>query len=503
MQTVSDAWKQTQKDMLLPEQFIEIEYSVTDPDVQGDGTASSNGEMDFATTEDILEKPTNSPLYATLEHNIWGLDGNMSLLEEGDNTGFVSEELSGEDGTFASVPVVSIVFSETHLPLVPGVSITWSSEYDEYATDYKVTVWNNGAVVSEHLYQNNTEVNVFADADIQGYDEITVEILKWSKPYRRARMSYFTMGMVKVYSKNDLMSYSHTQTADLLSGSLPKASITFSLDNTDGKWNPDNVEGAEQYLLERQMLKVKYGLKLADGIEWINAGTFYMSEWSTPMNGLEATFTARDVVEFMNGKYTGARKGTLFNIAFAALGLAEITDFYLDDSLQGISTDFSTDESEYTISEILQMVANAGRCVMYQDREGKIRIEPVDETLTDYVISKDVSFAHPEYDISKELKAVSVNGGMGYAENAVTGEVQTIDNPLITDTTVAQNVANWTKDVIKRRKKISGEFRADVRMDALDKVIVSSKYADKEVQITEVTYNFTGGFKGSYVGRVV
>lgn len=503
MQKVSDAWKQAQSEMLVPEQFIEIEYSVTDPDVQGDGAASSNGDTDFATTEGILNKPIDSPLYATLEHNIWGLDGSMSLLADGDNTGFVSEELSGEDGTFSSIPVVAITFSETHIPLVPGVTITWSKEYDEYATDYRVIVWNQGSVVSEHLYENNTDVNVFADADMQGYDEITVEILKWSKPYHRARLSYFSIGTVKVYSKSDLMSYSHSQKVDLLSGSLPKASITFSLDNTDGKWNPDNVEGAEQYLLERQPLKVKYGLKLADGIEWIKAGTFYMSEWSTPMNGLEATFTARDAVDFMNGVYTGTRNGTLYAIANAAMVQAKVNDYYIDPALMENSVDFSADDTAYIISDILQMVANAGRCVMYQDREGVLRIEPVDETLTDYIISKDVSFAHPEYDISKELRAVSVNEGMGYVENALVGEVQTIDNPLIADAGTAQNVAEWTKDVIKRRRTISGEFRADVRMDALDKVTVSSKYADKEVQITEITYKFTGGFKGNYVGRIV
>ena len=503
MQNVSQAWKNAQAEMIVPEQFIEIEYSITDPDVQGDGAASSNGEMRFASTESILDKNLYPALYATLEHNIWSLDGSMDLLDEGSETGYASNVLSNEEGVFESVPVVTISFSKVHIPLVPGVTIIWSNQYDEYATSYRISVWNQGTKVSEHLYENNKDVRIFADADMQGYDEITVEILKWSKPYRRARLEYFAVGSVNLYSKNDLMSYSHTQSVDLLSGSLPKTSITFSLNNADGKWNPDNVEGIERYLLERQKLTVRYGMKINDGIEWIKAGTFYMSEWSTPMNGLEATFTARDAVEFMNQEYAGPRSGTLYAIANEALRQAKVDSYEIDLSLMDITTDFTEDDDAYNISEILQMVANAACCVMYQDREGVLHIQPVDETLTDYVISKDVSFTHPEYDISKELRAVSVNKGLGYAENSLVGEVQTIDNPLISDATVAQNVADWRKDVLSRRRKVSGEFRADVRMDALDKVTVNSKYADKEVQITEVTYIFNGGFRGNYVGRVV
>jgi hypothetical protein len=305
------------------------------------------------------------------------------------------------------------------------------------------------------------------------------------------------------------MSYSHTQSVDLLSGTLPKNAITFSLDNTSGQWNPDNEEGAEKYLLQRQALKVRYGMKIGNSTEWIDGGTFYMSEWSTPMNGLEATFTARDSIDFMNAVYTGTRKGTLYDIAIAALVQADLplletgeVRYSVDNSLKNYTTDFSADDDAYIISEILQMVANAGQCVMYQDRGGVLRIEPLNETLTDYTITQDVSFAHPEYDITKELKAVSVNDGLGYVENNTIGEVQTMKNPLITTASNANAVASWAKGIIKDRKTMSGSYRADIRLDALDKVTVESKYATKEVQITEINYSLTGGFKGTYKGRV-
>ena len=44
-------------------------------------------------------------------------------------------------------------------------------------------------------------------------------------------------------------------------------------------------------------MRVKYGLKLNDDtIEYIPAGVFYLSEWESPQNGLEANFVARDLL---------------------------------------------------------------------------------------------------------------------------------------------------------------------------------------------------------------
>lgn len=513
MQNVTESWKTAQQGMVVPEQFIQIEYSVTDPDVQRDGTASSNGNAVYADTADITDTTIKSPpYYATLEHNIWGLDGEQLVLPDSapyGDTGYIGTAMCDAAGVFATPPVVSVSFSKVHIPLVPGLTVTWSYEYDEYATSFRVKAYNGSTEVFNQLYEGNTETRTVIDADLQSYDEISIEILSWSRPYRRARMTYFVIGTDIIYTKDDLMSYTHTQSVDLLSGTLPKNAITFSLDNSNGQWNPDNEEGAEKYLLQRQPLKVRYGMKI-DGItEWVDGGTFYMSEWSTPMNGLEATFTARDSIDFMNAVYTGPRSGTLYDIAIAALVQADLplletgeVRYFVDNSLKNYTTDFSADDDAYIISEILQMVANAGMCVMYQDRNGVLRIEPLDETLTDYEITQDVSYAHPEYDITKELKAVSVNDGLGYAENNTVGEVQTMKNPLITTEGNANAVASWAKGIIKDRKTISGSYRADIRLDALDKVTVESKYATKEVQITEINYSFTGGFKGTYKGRV-
>ena len=176
--------------------------------------------------------------------------------------------------------------------------------------------------------------------------------------------------------------------------------------------------------------------------------------------------------------------------------------------MKNITTDFSSNETEYRISEVLQMVAHAGNCVLYQDRKGVVRIEPWKNTYSNYVVNEDISYSYPEYAMNKPLKKVSVGYGSNNqtvdVEYASTGEVQTVNNPLIVTPEAAVKVGEKTVNILSNRKTITGEYRADLRLDALDNIMVSSKYATNVIGVTSVEYNLTGGsFRGKYTGRVV
>lgn len=146
-------------------------------------------------------------------------------------------------------------------------------------------------------------------------------------------------------------------------------------------------------------------------------------------------------------------------------------------------------------------------CVLYQDRNGTMRLEPRNMQISDYEISQDISYSHPEFEISKPLKAVEV--GYGEDESFIlpvnsTGEVQTVDNNFIQSEADAQRVAEATAALLKGRKTISGEYRADPRMDALDIITVQSKFATNSVVISEVEYSTSGGgFHGKFTGRLM
>lgn len=511
---VSDRWKEVQNDIIVPESFVEIAYEITEPGLQKGIVESNNGAADYSNHSDIInDTGGNRPLYATLEHNLWALDGGYTCVPVtapyGD-TGYVSSDICDEDGVFEAAPVVVFSFESPHEQALPGATITWSRTYNEYPTLYRIVAYLGDTVVFSQEYENDT-VTTECEFTLSGYNRIQIEILKWCIPCRRARMEYAFFGITQIYTKSDMLGYSHSQRADLLCAELPKNSITFSLSNADGIWNPDNPTGNIRFLAERQKINVRYGFKIDGKTEWIKAGTFWVSEWDTPSNGLEAKFVARDILSFMSETYNGICCGTLYDIAMAAFTQADLPKmddgserYVISDTLKNWYVDFTEDDyAEYTLAEILQLCANAGCCVLYQDRDGVLRIEPLKENSSDYSIKRSVSYSHPEFTLSKPLRSVSVNNGLGRANNASSGEIQAISNPLITNDVLAHRVAEWARMVLSSRKTLSGEYRADPRLDVLDKISSESKYgANNAIYVTEIEYSYNGTFVGKYTGCI-
>lgn len=507
----SEKWKIAQSGVIVPEAFIEIAYKITDPDLHESASESNNGAADYSDHERIVETTVSDQArYAMLEHNAWALDGNTEILADDGDTGFVSSAVSDANGLFATNPLITISFDKIHVLPIPGVTITWGNEFSDYATSFKLTAYNGSSVVLSKTFTGDVE-QTECDFTVTNYNKITLEILGWSLPYRRARVQRIFLGITQTFTKSDLVSYEHDQSADLLSAALPKNATIFSLNNVDGKWNPDNPSGNVRYLAERQEIKVRYGLKLDDAVEWIEAGTFWVSEWDTPSNGIEARFTARDAIEFMSEPYSGTLSGTLYDIALAALEQSEIPTldngkvrYVISDNLKEYSANVSEENRpSYTCAEIAQLCANAACCVLYQDRFGVLRIEPLRESASGYRIAKYNCYTHPEFTLSKQLKAVNVNNGMVVLSNSASGEVQSIQNELITNETAARRVAEWTRKTLVGRKTISGEYRADPSMDVLDKVAAESKYgSNNALYITDIKYTYNGAFRGVYTGRI-
>lgn len=422
------------------------------------------------------------------------------------NNGYIGTWLCRADGVFDSVPAVTLNFSKSYPETIPGITITWSTVYKEWARRFRVTAYHSGRAVFSKTMEN-TAVRTILEGDISGYDQITIEVLEWSVPRRRARVESVFLGIEKTYTKKDIISYTTSMFVDPLSAALPKSEITFQLDNRDGKFNLDNLKGEGRYIMERQEVNVRCGYKLEGATEWIPGGTYYLSEWDAPQNGITATFTARDALEFMGDAYAGPSSGTLLEIAKAALEQANLpkmsdgTDRWsLSSSLANIQAPEGLDLSKQTVAEVLQCVANAGCCVFYQDRAGKLHIETLNPALSDYPIDRFVSYAYSDISLSKQLKAVNINNGQFELAVGLKGETQPISNPLISDQQ-APNVAAWAADYLQNRRTLSGSYRADPRLDPLDIVQNQNRFANTTVLITTVKYTWNGAFRGSYEGR--
>ncbi len=619
MQSVSAGWKENQQKTLVDESLIEIQLGLTDPEAVESVVPIATDLAPFAHLDQVVSREVrNITPYATLERNLWVLDGSKKILPTTNfiDTSYVGNLLSNSDCTFTSNPVVELTFPRVFNSYLPGLIIVWDTAHGDYAVDFKITLYKEGVKGIEETVTGNDTTHTVVDMDIVEYDKIVVEILKWSSPRRRARIARIQLGQSITYEKGDLFTtLTHSQEVDPLSAKMPKMGLKFSVNNVDDSYNPYNQTGISKYLVERQEVQVRYGYRsgvewimledltwgdiegetwegLSTNEEWIPGGTFYLSGWDAPQNGLYANFEARDILEFMNGIFM---KGVYRPNGISLKALAEevLLDAGLPERGDGLppwKLHESLDDI-YTVaplplvrpSECLQMIANAAGCVMYVDREGFLRIEPAPTSMTDYKVDNFNSYKRPEVALTKPLKQVdvsyysfvvdaevkeiykgrlNVNGretvqitysnpavdtvatveGLGILVNATyytnaceleiiatgwvfdveitivgkelktseaivtvstgePGETQSVKNKLITSQSRAIIVGNWVKEYLTNRRIVSLEWRADPRLDALDKILVQNKFGISPLRVTEFTMTYKGAFKGKGRGR--
>ena len=593
MQSVSAGWKENQQKTLVSKSFIEIQLGLTDPEAVESVVPIATDLAPFAHLDQVVSRGVrNITPYATLERNLWVLDGSKRILPTTNfvDTSYVGNLLSNSDCTFTSNPVVELTFPRVFNSYLPGLIIIWDMAHGDYAVDFKITLYKEGTKGSEKLVTGNDTVRTVVEMDINEYDKIVFEILKWSSPRRRARIARIHLGLSITYEKRDLFgTFTHSQEVDPLSAKMPKMSLKFSINNVDDSYNPYNQTGISKYLAERQEIQVRYGYRIGSGVEWIPGGTFYLSGWDAPQNGLYANFEARDILEFMNGIFmkgvyrpSGISLKALAEEVLLDAGLPEREDelppWKLHESLDDIYTVAPLPLVRH--SECLQMIANAAGCAMYVDREGFLRIESAPTSMTDYRVDNFNSYKRPEVALTKPLKQVDVSyysfvvdaevkeiykgqlsvsgtetiqitysnpavetvatveGGtlvsatyytnaceleitasgvveitivgkeLKTSEAIVTvstgepvGETQSVKNKLITSQSRAIAVGNWVKEYLTNRRIVSFDWRADPRLDALDKIMVQNKFGISPLRVTEFTITYNGAFKGKGRGR--
>ena len=535
MQTVSENWKNAHKQTLLNESYVEVSLDIADPDALADASSQDNGAVYISDTSRVVSEVDKyiTP-YCTLEQNLWLLDGSRRAIPEETygESGYVGDALSDDVCVFSNkMPIITINFSKVFNNLIPGITITWSPTYGEFADSFIVTAYNGDTVVAEKEVIGNRSVKSLVMLDIANYDRIVIRIKKWCLPYHRARIEEIFIGMNRVYSKTELFNYSHTPSVDPISTSLPKTEIKFSIDNVDGEYNPYNEQGMAKYLMSRQEVKARYGLKMNDGsVEWIKGGTFYLSEWYAKQNGMSADFTARDLLGIMSAIYVDYNfllsSRTLYQIAQRVLVAADLPlngdgteRWVIDESLKSITTKAVLPQD--TLANCLQLIANAGECVLYQDREGILRIERLNSDVTDYTIDSFNSYSKSEITMTKPIKQVTVKvysyessnvDGVTYTTTDINvtppqtdtkGETIVIDNPLIDDADRARAVGLWVGTYLGHRITLDSSWRADVRLDALDIVTNENNYNTNKVRMTDVEFTFNGAFRGTGEGKVI
>lgn len=516
MVEVSDKWKEKFNETLVPESFVEITCGITEPGINKKATIVTSSAAPFSTFHNIaLSDNASISRYSTGEPNLTVLDGSCSIVPSSPpygTTGFLSAEIFDD----SSHPVIRLELPSENKSSIPGVSICWSTAFNEYATDFSVSAYLGAKKLKTVTVNGNKSIRSDVEVELSGFDAVEVEVLKWCLPDRRVRVEQVKIGRYLVFDKTKILSYSHSSARDPISGQLSQESISFSLDNSDRTWDSVNPQGIYKYIYERQPVTVRYGMDVDGKTEWVSGGMFFLSEWSVPANSIEASFQARDAFLYLSStKYTGRKYGTLYEMCYDALELLEADEitFDISDELKDYSTDITSDESTYHNSDILQLAANAAGMALYQTRDGVIKINRVygadtSNPVLDIPVLNNYSW--PEITFAQNmLNVVTTAGGVTYAypeSPSGKGVSQTLSNVMLTKDILAKsrNALTESYEVLSNRRKASLTYRASPTIDALDMVKIHHQFNyDAVLLATNVKYTFNGCFKGTVEGYMM
>lgn len=368
MQNVSAAYKKAMRQPCRNRGYITARIGIISSTAQDNVVAkeSDNDFTYFANNVEVFKDNTVSRVYATMEQNFAKVDGTMYFLpEEYDgydyyNNGLVTNELLSPmyisfDGNIADIKGLTIDFGEY------------------YPTSFTVQS-DNGT----KTYENAGKIFVTEDT----FDAVTflrITPVTMVNGQGRMRIFQFTCGISNTFSNKQVKSFTYKDYVSSVCESLPSQDMTLTVDNQDLYYNPDNPESAVAYMEQGQEMKVSFGYDIdgAGTIEWVPEITTFLKSWSA--TDTEAKFTMVDVFDWkLNGTYYKGLYRTegisLYDLALDVLADAGMKpeEYVIDPYLRDVKVYNPMPAVKH--SEALQIISNAGRCVLSVDRKGRVLI---------------------------------------------------------------------------------------------------------------------------------
>ena len=328
-------------------------------------------------------------------------------------------------------------------------------------------------------------------------------------------------GRVPLYSNSRIISFTFNKTGDPLSSILTQDTITFTLDNSDGRLNYD-PETNDIYKNAFVMVWCSFMNEDYSAYDSIIGGKYYIAEVDMNASQKRIQFTAKSILAFMqaeldytyNGNDTGHIQGTAYSVAQTILAMAAADDgvpaseinSVLDSGIMNtISVDFDSETDHYSMAQALQLIANACGCVLFVDRNGYIHIEPIGDVSENYIISGKICYDYPKLTYGEKIGRVRLeyDHGAGHAYTtryaAKEGGTQIVTNPILDDDFDALERARAINEYFQTsRKKISGKFRADPRIDLFDIIVIPNGSKVSTCCVTSLNMTINGGWRGTY-----
>lgn len=352
------------------------------------GVWADNGHVWFSEWDTVDKGNTAENTYATFELNRWTLGGENQIILPDSNAGqrgYISEAMTGEDGSFSNPPVFTKTFDVPHD--LPVLAIRFDTVLDEFPGSVQVKYYHDETLLDTQTAPiDSVEVYVSSNLAIE-CDKIEVTVIG-NLPYRRARVT-------KVY-------YRETD---------------FTLDFTSIGENSQKISKIDEL---KSVSVARYSYTASNDTSTLFEGTTTETELHVEFSGL-----AQDIQISVSG-------GTL------------------------VSSNIYARAADLVLSSGTKTVTITGK------------------TLTE----NSVVVSYPV---------------------AQSGEIDKEENPLITNDTMCQALADHVKNYLQMRNTYEASYRGNPEMEVGDIIGLQTLYTDEMdalILVDEIT------FDGSLSGKM-
>lgn len=368
MQKVTQEYKQSMEQVPRNQSYMVATIGVINQVAQKDSKVAAEHGAKYSYLSNFTRLLNNYDVeleYATLERDWFKADGSIVFPprpEDADylyNNGAISRDLLGP---------ICITFGAAYD--IRGLTINWGRNYP---VDFTIT---NGSKTVE--YTDNTLSYWTADDIFDGTGYLVITPKRMANGQGRLRIYKILMGIGISFENKKILKSTKTEYISPVTEELSTVDFSLQIENYNRMFDVENKASAIHYLEVGQEVTVRYGYDVREGkTVWMDGCVTYLSDWEA--DDTMMSFNSKDKIDDLGDTYyRGLYRPegiTLYDLALDVLTDAGLDDraYDLDEYLRKVIV--YNPLPCVTHKECLQIIANAGRCKLYQDRKGIIRIQ--------------------------------------------------------------------------------------------------------------------------------
>ena len=360
MISVSNAYKQAMSKKLRDRAYISVGIGIINQDAQESGVLTA--DLGYWSKGNVFDTNQSNVEYATLENNYFRADGTMYFMPENDS---LAQFLTNGIATSDVLQPIRIDFPQIYA--IKGITLVFGSAYP---TEFTVET-------SEKTLTYTNDNSKFVTSDVLGdTNYIIITPISMVGGQQRFRLQSVLMGVGLQYSNKQTKDLTLTEFVSSISDELPSEDLKFTFYDEENRFNVDDDNSFIDFLETMQKVTLSFGITLDNGtVEWNQVATTYLKNWKSQKGVV--SLTATDRLEQMEDEYSFSNRiydRTAYEEAesiFADAGL-ELDEYYIDEYLNDVQ--LHNPMPNGTHKECLQLLANACRCIIRQDTNGRIMI---------------------------------------------------------------------------------------------------------------------------------